>query len=271
MRPRALLGILVSHSSGAAAYMVYLEQLKKVVTSSAVSFDDIPREISFLANRPDHWVSPAPGIDDAAQIIEEEEIAMQASNTSPSRILESHSIFYGRDIPRPPVPVHGESQEPIKAEEKEDEQGDRMGPELRRSTWTRTHFDPQWMPSGTREMEDIDRLIEEDSSEEENNFSYCMSADSNITMEKAMAGDEAGKWREAIQSEDLGLEERKVITTEKCPAGIRPLKTRYVLSKKRDPSGTEEHYKARRVVQGFHQVYGRDFLETFAPVVGFNA
>ncbi len=42
------------------------------------------------------------------------------------------------------------------------------------------------------------------------------------------------------------------------------------LAKKRDPSGTEGHYKARRVVQGFHQVYGRDFLETFVPVVGFN-
>ncbi len=28
--------------------------------------------------------------------------------------------------------------------------------------------------------------------------------------------------------------------------------------------------KARKVVQGFHQVYGRDFLETFSPVVGFD-
>ncbi len=235
MRPRALRGILVGHSSGAAAYIVYLEQLKKVVTYSAVSFNDIPREISFLANRPDHWISPAPGIDDAAQIIEEEEIAMRSSNTSPSRILESHSIFDGRDIPRPPVPVHGERQESIEAEEKEDGQGYRTGSELRRSTRTRTQFDPQWMPSGTREMEDLDRLIEEGSSEEENNFAYCMSADSNITMEEAMAGDEAEKWREAIQSEDLDLEERKVITTEECPAGIRPLKTRYVLSKKKGP------------------------------------
>ncbi len=44
----------------------YLERLNKVVTSSAITFDDIPAEMPFLTGRPDHWVSPAPGIDDAA-------------------------------------------------------------------------------------------------------------------------------------------------------------------------------------------------------------
>ncbi len=95
-------------------------------------------------------------------------------------------------------------------------------------------------------------------------------ADTSISMEGAMTGPEADKWIEAIESEDLGLKERNAITMEECPSGIKPLKTRYVLSKKRDPGETEECYKARRVVQGFHQIYGRDFIETFAPVVGFD-
>ncbi len=214
---------------------------------------------------------PAPGIDDAAQVIEEEEIAMESSNTSSSRILEPYSNFDGRDVPRPPVSVHRESQEPIKAEEKEDEPGERTGSELRRNTRTRIQFDPQWMQSGTKEIEELYKLIERDSDdEEENNFAYCMLADTSISIEEALAGPEAGKWQEAIESEGRGLEELKVITTEDCPAGVKPLNTRYVLNKKKEPNGLEERYKARRVVQGFHQVYGRDFFETFAPVVGLD-
>ncbi len=62
----------------------------------------------------------------------------------------------------------------------------------------------------------------------------------------------------------------EVLTKEKCPAGIKPLKSIYVLTKKLTPDGSIEKYKARRVVQGFHQVLGKDFFETFSPVVGFD-
>ncbi len=131
-------------------------------------------------------------------------------------------------------------------------------------------IDPQRMPSGTREMEELTRLIAQDSDDDESHFTYCMLADTSISIEEAMNGPEAEKWQEAIELEDRGLEELKVITTEDCPAGIKPLNTRYVLNKKKVLGGQEMRYKARRVVQGFHQVYGRDFLETFAPVVGLE-
>ncbi len=262
-------GILVGHTSGEAAYIVYFQGLKKTVTSSAITFDDIPRETPFMTGRPDHWTSPGPGIDDAAPVIEEE-MAMEERDVDLAQTQQSHSIFDGRDIPRPPVQVNRESQGPIKAEENEDEQENRTGPGLRRGTRARVQFDPQHMPSGMREMEELTKLIEQDSDDEESHFAFCMLADTGITAEEALAGPEATKWKQAIESEDRGLEELKVITMEECPAGVKPLHTRYVLSKKRDPNGLEERYKARRVVQGFHQVYGRDFLETFAPVVGFD-
>ncbi len=56
----------MGHDMGAFAYLVHLERLNKVVTSSSVTFDDIPAEMPFLTGRPDHWTSPAPGVDDAA-------------------------------------------------------------------------------------------------------------------------------------------------------------------------------------------------------------
>ncbi len=51
---------------------------------------------------------------------------------------------------------------------------------------------------------------------------------------------------------------------------MKPLKSIYVLTKKLTPDGSIEKYKARRVVQGFHQVLGRDFFEMFSSVVGFD-
>ncbi len=97
-----------------------------------------------------------------------------------------------------------------------------------------------------------------------------MLADTSITVEEALTSPEAEEWKRAITTEEHGLDEKGVLVKAECPDGIRPLKTRYVLSRKIAPDGTVNRYKARRVVQGFHQTYGKDFFETFAPVVGFD-
>ncbi len=75
---------------------------------------------------------------------------------------------------------------------------------------------------------------------EESYFAYCMLADTSITMKEAMTGPEAKRWKEAVELEDRGLKELKVITIEDCPAGVKPLNTRYVLCKKKDSNRLEE-------------------------------
>ncbi|MCP4088495.1 MAG: transposase family protein [Gammaproteobacteria bacterium] len=92
MRPRADRGVLVGHASGASAYVVHLDRLGKVVTSSAVTFDDIPATVPFLSRRPDHWESPVPGVDDASHL--EGEIESVEDVKGPA--LHHHSIFDGR-------------------------------------------------------------------------------------------------------------------------------------------------------------------------------
>ncbi len=57
-------GVLVGRASGAAAYIVHLSRIDKIVISSAVTFVDIPSTTPFLSQRPDHWESPATGVDD---------------------------------------------------------------------------------------------------------------------------------------------------------------------------------------------------------------
>ena len=58
-------------------------------------------------------------------------------------------------------------------------------------------------------------------------------------------------------------------TWEECerPPEGRPLTVKWVYSVKKDREGKVERYKARLVARGFEQVQGRDYNETYAPVV----
>ncbi|MCP3662365.1 MAG: hypothetical protein GY696_07695, partial [Gammaproteobacteria bacterium] len=258
MRPRSERGILVGHDMGTAAYVVHLPRLKRVVTSSAVAFDDIPTERSFMTGRPEHWTSPAPGIDDAASDVAEE-LATETTHGCTSEDRIRHSAFDGRDIPRPNTIAPKDEQSPVTVE------GKVSTPEINRGMVVRAEPDQL-------ETMFMDEDITDDpsASTEGNNFAFCMLADTGISVQEVLVGSDAEKWKAAIEAEDQGLKNMKVITKEKCPTGTKPLQTKYVLNKKRDPNGLGERYKARRVVQGFHQVYGRDFFDTFAPVVGFD-
>ncbi len=67
MHPRTERGILIGHEHGGSAYKIYLPHLERAYTSSAVSFDDILPEKSFLEEEPDHWV-PSLNSDDIEDV-----------------------------------------------------------------------------------------------------------------------------------------------------------------------------------------------------------
>ncbi len=111
MRPRSERGILIGYDMGVSAYVVELPRLKKVVTSSVVAFDDIPTEIPFMSGRPEYWMSPAPGIDDAA-LVTAEETAVKTSSDDLEQVRARNSTFDGRDIPRPLIKVQKNGEDP---------------------------------------------------------------------------------------------------------------------------------------------------------------
>ncbi len=227
------------------------------MTSSAVVFDDIPAEEPFLTRRPDHWVSPAPGIDDAAH---EEQEAIEERRANDYGGV-GPSIYDGRDIPRPRKSTQREISPTGSTEDKDPVE---MGEEVKQIE----HPEPT-----ERNVQDSHRKAMPDqllTMFEDCNFTYCMLAENSITVEEAMQSEDADSWRKAIEMEDRGLEEKGVLSPEECPPRMKPLKTKYVLTRKTAPDGSVVKLKARKVVQGFHQVYGRDFLETFSPVIGFD-
>jgi transposase InsO family protein len=97
-------------------------------------------------------------------------------------------------------------------------------------------------------------------------LSTTIDADEPRTVTEALRGPSAAFWLEAIQTELRNLISKQTWSEVKKPAGRKEIGCRWVLKVKRDAEGRVVKYKARLVAQGFSQVPGVDFEETYAPV-----
>jgi len=76
-------------------------------------------------------------------------------------------------------------------------------------------------------------------------------------------------WKKAIKKEFgvmLTFDVWEVTPRSNLPPGVRPISTTWVFKAKPNADGTIERLKARLCARGFLQQYGKDFLNTFAPV-----
>jgi len=73
-------------------------------------------------------------------------------------------------------------------------------------------------------------------------------------------------WKAEEKEEYLAHKKLGTWSKTKSNRNRKAVKTRYVYDIKRDSEGNLTRYKARLVAQGFNQVPGRDFDETWAPV-----
>lgn len=70
----------------------------------------------------------------------------------------------------------------------------------------------------------------------------------------------------AIKSELAALEDNNTWDLVTLPPGKKAIGSKWVFRVKHNPDGSINKHKARLVAKGFLQRYGRDFLESFAPV-----
>lgn len=101
-------------------------------------------------------------------------------------------------------------------------------------------------------------------------YSCAVNADP-ASYEEAVKCLDKDKWIQAMNKEINSIAENKVWTLTELPNDIKPVNCKWVYKTKRDGEGNVESYKARLVAQGYSQIEGIDYDQTFAPVARFES
>jgi Reverse transcriptase (RNA-dependent DNA polymerase) len=91
------------------------------------------------------------------------------------------------------------------------------------------------------------------------------------TYTDAIKSIESDKWRAAMQEEYDIIIRNNTFDLVIAPPNVNILSNRWVFKRKIDANGNVIKYKARLVVKGFKQIHGKDFHETFAPVMKYTS
>ena len=107
-------------------------------------------------------------------------------------------------------------------------------------------------------------------------FEYaCLMADSigpdPKTFQEALRSPAAAQWKKAMDDEYNALVKNGTWTLCPLPKGRKAIGTKWVYKTKTDECGRVSRYKARLVAQGFSQIPGRDYVDTFSPVAKISS
>ena len=123
-------------------------------------------------------------------------------------------------------------------------------------------------PGWQRVVPDHSNFVDDDSGDEREYALIAANAnDDPQSLAEAQARPDWPDWKDAMDREIAQLERLGTYELAPCPPDRKPIGCKWVFRLKRDSDGRIVKHKARLVAQGFSQVPGIDYIETFAPVV----
>ena len=90
------------------------------------------------------------------------------------------------------------------------------------------------------------------------------------TMREALSSPESERWHESTQAEFDSLKDHDNWDLCELLPGRKLIGSKWVFKVKYGESGKIDRFKCRVVAQGFSQIPGTDYSETFAPVARFG-
>lgn len=107
-------------------------------------------------------------------------------------------------------------------------------------------------------------------SSDENEETACLSVIEPTSYNNAQQSNEKDEWKKAMDEEMEALKSNEVWKLVELPKGRTAISCKWIYRIKKDANGKITRYKARLVANGFSQIYGIDFTETYAPVVSMK-
>ena len=83
--------------------------------------------------------------------------------------------------------------------------------------------------------------------------------------------DKHKEWKVGEQEEITSIRDNQVWDKVPMPYGVKPLPLKWIYRTKKDRLGVVSRYKCRLVAQGFFQVQGQDYSDTYSPVCKFTS
>ncbi|CAB0041972.1 unnamed protein product [Trichogramma brassicae] len=256
---RGLEGYFLGYADNSKAYRVWLVNARKIICS---------RDVKFSNKFDSSLIEENPAASHDLNIVDLSTQTAPAPDLNPIAAAEPDDDHQSKTNvePNDEAPPH---DSPSLQNEPKQAQQDQEGTDVSTKNELFNRAVPTENPDAvkpyeghvTRSRTRLNRLAASESA-----MSAC-----EVDIKDALSGPNKAAWFEAMCEEIKSLINNDTWTIVEKPRNVRLVGCRTVLRNKFNPDGTICRRKARLVAQGFSQIPGTDFFETFAPVARLDS